>query len=59
MWDTLISPTGSAFAAAVLALVEAAEAEGPLAVLSPLVIVGMVAVAACALQTRDVGSRLE
>lgn len=60
------SPTGSAFAAAALALLEAAEAEDPLAVLSPLVaiapVVGVelvppvaVAVAAGPLHTIDLG----
>lgn len=62
------SPTRSAFAAAALALLEAAEAEDPLAVLSPAVIVApvvgvelvplvavAVAVAAGPLHTIDLG----
>jgi hypothetical protein len=51
----LRSPTGSAFAAAALASLEAAEAEDPLAVLSPLVPPVAVAVAAGPLHTRDLG----
>lgn len=60
------SPTGSAFAAAALAILDAAEAEDPPAVLSPLVavapVVGVelvppvaVAVAAGPLHTIDLG----
>ena len=62
------SPTGSAFAAAALAILEAEEAEDPLAVLSPLVVVApvlgvelvppvavAVAVAAGPLHTIDLG----
>jgi hypothetical protein len=59
----LRSPTGSAFAAAALVSLEAAEAEDPLAVLSPLVAAApvavvppvAVAVAAGPLHTRDLG----
>jgi hypothetical protein len=63
----LRSPTGSAFAAAALALLEAEEAEDPLAALPPLVavapVVGVelvppvaVAVAAGPLHTMDLGT---
>ena len=53
--DTLRSPTGSAFAAAALAVLEATEAEDPLPVPSPLSPLVAVAVAASPLHTIDLG----